>query len=151
MSKSILYKYFDGKWAIDPPNSIAYSGEVIYTKGDENIEASAAEDACRLVLFFDRKNEKAAIAHIHLMNTEQYKDLINPIRTKKFDTTTTMVYLCGDETTYEYQSWNDEIESYVVKMGFTVKRIVSGNGKDVIVNPGADELVIKDSNNRLLI
>lgn len=151
MAKSILYKYADGKWIIDPPNGIAYSGEVIYTKGDEKIEASGAEDACRLVLFFDKQNEKAAIAHIQLMNTEQYKDLLSPIRAKKFNPGTTTVYLCGDEPSHEYENWNDEIESYIVKMGFTVKRIVQGNGKDIIINPGADDLVIKDSNNRLLI
>ncbi|MFZ6013019.1 MAG: hypothetical protein ACOYXT_21935 [Bacteroidota bacterium] len=149
--KSTLQKYEDGQWRDDPPSGIVYGGEVLYVKGDETIEAAAAQDGCRIVLFYDAKNKKAAIAHLDRMTDEdQYTDLIKPINKKRFNSEATIVYLCGDEGTDEYSAWNDEIETYISQMGFNVKRISQGRGKDVFVNPGRNEIKISDSKGNIL-
>lgn len=149
---TILEKWINNIWEKDPSDGIAYSGEVVYAKGDEEIEASTAINGCRIVLFYDEIKEKAAILHINQMNDEQYKILINAVRIKKFNISNSKVYLCGDEVYEDQKSWNDAIELYLNDLKYeTIVRITNGRGKEVVINPGQSNLSIKDSIGRNLI
>ena len=149
--KSRLYKWTNSKWKKNPSDGIAYSGEIVYAAGDETIEASAGQDACRVILFYDKTKEKAALLHTNDMNGEEYKELIDAIKIKKFKMSTTEVFLCGDEGDESYKSWNDDIEQYLKNLGYNTCRVTKGKEKNVIINPGQDTLSITDSNGRNLL
>lgn len=148
---SKLYKWMDGEWIIDPPDGVAYSGQIIYALGDECIEASAGEDACRIILFFDHVKKKAALLHTNDMNGVEYIQLVNALKTKKFNTETTKVFLCGDEGDDGYRQWNDSIEEFIKNLGYDVTRVIKGKEKEVCVNPGRNELTITDRHGRNLL
>lgn len=142
--KSILYKWKNSKWEKDPTNGFAYSGEIIYTKGDETIEACAGQNACRIILFYDKIKEKAVLLHTNDMNGDEYKTMIKAIKIKRFNTSTTNVFVCGDEEDEDYKSWNDDIEQYLKQLRYNSCRITKGKEKNVKINPGQNELKITD-------
>jgi hypothetical protein len=150
--KSTLYKWTNGKWKINPTDGVAYSGEIIYAKGNECIEASAGENACRIILFYEVKNKKAALLHTNDMNGEEYETLINAIKGKKFNISNTKVFLCGDEGEEGYKSWNDDIECYLKNIGHKkVCRITKGKEKNVKINLSQNRLTITDSSGNDLL
>jgi len=143
--KSHLFKWTskDG-WHINPSNGFAYMDEIVYAQGDEDIEASAAEDGCRVILFYDEQRKKAALIHTSDHNGTEYRDLIDKLKSKKFSAVSTKVVLCGDEAEEEHKSWSDDIESYIQNLGYVTKRIWRGPGKNVFINPGRREVTITD-------
>jgi len=150
--KSKLSKWNEhDKWRDDPTNGVAYAGEIIYAVGNEDIQAGAGEDACRVVLFYDKTRRKAALLHTNDLNGTEYKTMLHAIRPRRFNAVTTQVYLCGDEGEEEFRSWNDEIERHIQAMGYNVIRISRGREKNVLINPGNDLLSITDKDGRDLM
>jgi hypothetical protein len=148
--KSRLEKWANGKWLKDPANGSAYSSEIVYAIGNEDIDASAGVDACRLIVFYDSSKQKAAILHSACDDGEEYRRMLDAIRSKKFRNSTTTVFLCGDGKE-NYTEWNDEIETAIVELGYVVTRISKGKGKNVSVNPANDDLTITDHADRNLL
>lgn len=140
----ILNLFSNSEWSYLPSSNTANSGEIVYAKGDETIDAGAANDACRILILWDETKNKAALIHFcHERNCAEIKELLTAAASKKFDRKKTKLFLAGDVDNAEKQEWNRMIKKEIIKRGYKNPTVITkGRGKDVYINPEQAFLVV---------